>query len=95
MVSENNTDLVNKYKKANGYYKLYNKHGVSCRIKIEENVQEKVIIKFKIIGETKWMYYAPSRLFKSQLEITHYILTNLESKNLVFKVLSTSNINKG
>ena len=92
MTLKNSAGNPSKYKKANGYYKFYNKLGVSCRIKTEEPVQGSVIIKFKDQDETKWMYHAPSRTFNSTLEVVHYILMNLESKNLVFKIMATQTI---
>jgi len=83
---------TNHYKKANGYYKFYNKTGISCRVKTDEPIQGSVIIKFKEQGETKWMYHAPKRTFNSTLEVVHYILMNLESKSLVFKIVATHTI---
>ena len=83
---------MSKYKKVNGYYKFYNKPGTSCRIKADEPVSGKAIIKFKDQDEAKWMYHAPTRSFNSTLEVVHYILLNLESKNLVFKILEAGAI---
>ncbi len=77
-------------KSINGYYKFYNKEGISCRIKCddtEEKFEGNCIIKFKQIDDPTWMFHAPTKEFRNCLEVTNYILKNLENSNMVFKIL--------
>ena len=75
-------------KSINGYYKFYNKNGLQCRIKCEaEKIDGEVMIKFKPKDQTEWMYHMPKRKFRHCLEVTNFILKNLENNNMVFKVV--------
>jgi len=75
-------------KSANGYYKFYNKAGLSCRIKCEMTGPGRIMIKFKTTDDLNWMYYSPNRTFKCCLDASNYILKNLENKGMVFKIYS-------
>ncbi len=81
-------------KSQNGYYKFYSKDGTECRIKADRDIQGKVIIKFKYANSVGWRWYAPSREFKNVLDATTYILKNLESDKMVFKVIVANDLHK-
>ena len=73
-------------KSINGYYKFYNKAGISCRIKCEVEAKGQVLIKFKHRDDHQWLYHVPDKKFRNCLEITNFILKNLENQNMVFKI---------
>jgi hypothetical protein len=75
-------------KSVNGYFKFYNKEGISCRIKCNDEVDGAILIKFKQKEEANWMYHVPNRGFRNCLEVSNFILKNLENDNMVFKIVS-------
>lgn len=81
-----------KYSKRNGYYKYYNKNGVSCRVKFENKMAinsktANVIIEFNKENDIEVSnMHMPARYFNNDFEILNFILKNLETSNLVFKV---------
>ena len=83
-----NTDQ--KYKSKNGYFKHYNKDGISCRIKIAKDALLKTnnefIITFKHKNDLSWKYHSPEKNFRCVNEVIVFILKNLENKNMVFKI---------
>jgi len=81
-------------KSVNGYYKFYNKEGLSCRIKCTDEVSGNVLIKFKGRDEAIWAYHSPKRTFRNCLDVTNFILKNLENPNMVFKIVGTDNFIK-
>ena len=74
-------------KSVNGYFKFYNKEGMSTRIKCSEPINGEVLIKFKNKNAAEWLYHAPQRKFRNCLEVTNFILKNLENENMVFKIV--------
>ncbi len=75
-------------KSANGYYKFYSKDGTGCRIKCDKDIKGKVIIKFKKVNSLTWNWFAPKNSFKNSLDALTFILKNLESKKMAFKIIS-------
>ena len=75
-------------KSINGYFKFYNKEGLSCRVKCPKEIQKEILIKFKNRDETAWAYHSPKRTFRNCLEVVNFILKNLENENMVFKIIS-------
>jgi hypothetical protein len=80
-----------KYKSRNGYFKFYNKNGLSCRIKIQDEISGKFIIKYKGPDEIIWNYISPD-FSAITIEVINYILKNLETDNSVFKIVPARSI---
>ena len=80
-----------KYKSENGYFKHFNSQGIPCRIKVSKNALKKVntnfTVKFKKKNEEVWMVHIPNKKFKCVNEVIVFILKNLESENMVFKII--------
>lgn len=77
-------------KSINGYFKFYNKDGVSCRIKCDQEINGEVLIKFKSKDDDGWFYHSPRREFGNSLDVANFILKNLENQDMIFKVLPSS-----
>jgi len=76
-------------KSAQGYYKFYNAEGKSCRVKCK-SVEGSCIIKFKHVNEHEWLYHSPNRDFNSCTDAINFILKNLISDGMIFKVVKTA-----
>jgi len=74
-------------KSANGYYKFYNKEGISCRIKCTDVINGTALIKFKHRDEPGWLYHSPERKFGHILEAVNFVLKNLENTGMIFKII--------
>jgi D-alanine-D-alanine ligase-like ATP-grasp enzyme len=81
-----------KYNKTNGYYKFWNKDGKYCKIKVEDEIKnEKIIVSFiKNAGEVQ--YHSPDKIFKNTVEVIHFLLKNLETDGIIFKISKSSTI---
>jgi len=83
--------MFNEYKSKNGYYKHYNKKGISCRIKVKKSALNKFntdfIIAFKHKDDLDWKYHSPNKKFRCVNAVINHILKNLENKNMVFKII--------
>jgi len=80
-----------KYNSKNRYFKHYNKEGIACRIKVAKSALKKFdnefIVKFKGAKDEFWMWHFPSKKFRDASEVIVFILKNLNSKNMVFKIV--------
>ena len=78
-------------KKCNEFYTYYNKKGLKAKIKVTNKALEKkntyFIIKFMRQIDDDWLYHYPDKKFSCHLEVINYILKNLESNNVKFKVV--------
>jgi len=78
------------YKSKKGYFKHYNANGISCRIKVTRYALTKTdsefLIAFKSKKEEFWNYHSPDRKFRCVNEVIVFILKNLISKNMIFKI---------
>jgi len=83
-------NFKNEYKSKNGYFKHYNKEGISCRIKVKKEALNKIdsdfIIAFKRKRDLGWNYHSPKKKFRCINAVINHILKNLENKNMVFKI---------
>ena len=78
-------------KSVNGYYKFYNKAGLSCRIKSSGHIDgSEILIRFKHKDDLGWLYHAPKRKFRNCLDATNFILKNLENEGMIFKISPVS-----
>jgi ribosomal protein S19E (S16A) len=73
-------------KSVNGYFKFYNGHGLSCRIKCDKEINGQTLIKFKHRSDSHWLYHVPNKTFRNCLEVANFILKNLENDGMVFKI---------
>jgi len=80
-----------KYKSKNGYFKHYNKEGISCRIKVAKSALAKtdseLMVKFKGSKDEFWSWHFPRRKFRDASEVIVFILKNLVNENMVFKIV--------
>jgi len=80
-----------KHKSKNGYFKHYNKEGIACRIKVAKSALKKFndefIVKFKDAKDEFWMWHVPHKRFRDASEVIVFILKNLDSDNMVFKIV--------
>lgn len=75
-----------KYTKTNGWFKFFTEEGLTCRIKSDEVNDTKVIIKYRHENDIEWTWHSPNIVFKNQLEVARYLLKNLETDQLLFRV---------
>jgi len=73
-------------KKKKEYFRFWTESGISCRIKIKDSISGKVLIQMKKEHDSSWLYYSPDRDFSNALDVSNYILKNLENSDMTFKV---------
>ena len=79
---------MNKFKSKNGYYKYYNKDGKWCRIKVDCDINGKVlfVLRYPNDGYVTPNYYSPNKKFKNAFDVIKHICKNLETNGLIVEV---------
>ena len=80
---------MKQYSKKNGYFKYYNKDGVSLRIKIDMTrchfEPQHVLISFTH-SDGSWVHHIPEKKFTDIHDIVNHVCRNTENKNVVFRI---------
>ena len=69
------------------YYKYYNAEGLSCKVKIEDEFEDKrVVLSLKYPKDERGVMHIPDKIFKNGYHVINYICKNLETDKLVVSV---------
>jgi len=84
------------------YYKMYTKDGKTFRVKCgipsgyRYGERSQILIKFKHVDDTQWMYHVPNKIFSNCLDILDFLRKNIENDHMIFKIvpLKTFEVNE-